>query len=248
MKNSFLSQDQNIHQQNKKIFSNSRIHLAYFIIIYTFLINKKENIDMLNSMLTVLILLQFIFAEVTSLSVVTASRNAFKVNVGSMQMKGRKVPIDQRGEFIKQQRILEQKRQLETEKPEGVPIFKIFVRPKAGGLWIPCGDLAGDKRATAVVNAWMSGFMSDMYRDQLDQGIARSLFSQEDSFVQGLIENYKPFKKFTKDQLQFGYKVDFEGLEEKVGEQKVRVIERGMEKSWVDNLKEGFGNLFKNDT
>eukprot|EP01035_Chromulina_nebulosa_P002914 gene2914-3978_t len=120
-------------------------------------------------MLTVLILLQFIFAEVTSLSVVTASRNAFKVNVGSMQMKGRKVPIDQRGEFIKQQRILEQKRQLETEKPEGVPIFKIFVRPKAGGLWIPCGDLAGDKRATAVVNAWMSGFMSDMYRDQLDQ-------------------------------------------------------------------------------
>ena len=201
----------------------------------------------MNSLLTVLILLQLIFAKVSSLSFAssTGSRNAFKLNVGSMQMKGRKVPIDQRGEFIKQQRILEQKRQLETEKPEGVPIFKLFVRPKAGGLWIPCGDLAGDKRATALVNAWMSGFMSDMYRDQLDQGIARSLFSQEETFVSGLIENYKPFKKFTKDQLQFGYKVDFEGLEEKMGEQKVRVIERGMEKSWVDNVKEGFGNLFK---
>lgn len=162
-----------------------------------------------------------------------------------MSMKGRKVPIDQRGEYIKQQRMLEQKRQMEQERPKGVPIFKVFVRPKVGGLWIPAGDLAGDNRATALVNALMSGFLSDMYRKQLDEGIARSLFSQGDTFVKGLIENYKPFKKFTPDQLQFGYKIEFEGLEEKIGEQKVRVIEPGMEKNWVDNLKEGFGNLFK---
>lgn len=160
-------------------------------------------------------------------------------------MKGRKVPIDQRGEYIKQQRILEQKSKMEKEKPQGVPIFKVFVRPRVGGLWIPCGDLAGDNRALALVNAWMSGFLTDMYRNQIDQGIARSIFSQEDTFIQGLIANYKPFKNYTKEQLQFGYKVEFEGLEEKVGEQKVRPLEKGMEKNWVDNVKEGFGNLFK---
>ena len=150
---------------------------------------------------------------------------------------------------------------------------QIFVRPKAGGIWIPCGDLAGDQRATALVNAWLSGFLTDMYRNQLDQGIARSVFNQEDSFVKGMFrytfilvlysiliveescicamhgmctiynihthiarlcvysiirviitytydshthiyntgitENFKPFKKFTKDELQFGFKVDF---------------------------------------
>lgn len=187
-----------------------------------------------------------ILTDVASLSLLrTSTYKTSKVNVGSMSMKGRKVPIDQRGEYIKQQRMLEQKRQMEQERPKGVPIFKVFVRPKVGGLWIPAGDLAGDNRATALVNALMSGFLSDMYRKQLDEGIARSLFSQGDTFVKGLIENYKPFKKFTPDQLQFGYKIEFEGLEEKIGEQKVRVIEPGMEKNWVDNLKEGFGNLFK---
>lgn len=44
-------------------------------------------------------------------------------------------------------------------QPDGVPVFKVYVRPKVGGLWIPCGDLAGDSRATSLVNAWMSGML-----------------------------------------------------------------------------------------
>ena len=160
------------------------------------------------------------------------------------QGKGGRVPIDQRGEFMKQQKMMELKKQMQGTKPSDVPVFKVFVRPKAGGVWIPCGDLAGDNRATALVNAWMSGFMVDMYRGQLDSGIARSIFAQEDSFAQNIITNYKPFRKFTKDDLEFGYKIDFAGLEEKMGEQKVKLIEKGMDKSWVDNVKEGFGGLF----
>lgn len=164
----------------------------------------------------------------------------------SIEMKGKggKVPIDQRGEFMKRKKIMDAKSQMEKNKPEGVPVFKVFVRPKNGGIWIPCGDLAGDQRATALVNAWMSGFMSDMYRSQLDQGIARSIFTQEDSFSKSIIENYQPFRKFSKEDLVFGYKVEFPGLEEKLGEQKVKLLEKGMEKGWVDNLKEGFSNMF----
>lgn len=161
-----------------------------------------------------------------------------------MKGKGGKVPVNQRGEFLKQQRMLQQKAQMEEGAKEGVPTFKVFVRPKAGGLWIPCGDLAGDQRATALVNAWMSGFLEGTYKSQLDQGIAKSIFTQEDTFVKGLIENYKPFKKFTKDDLEFGYKIDFEGLEEKMGEQKIMPIVKGMEKGWTDNVKDAFGGLF----
>jgi hypothetical protein len=42
-----------------------------------------------------------------------------KSTVGSLEMKGKgkRVPIDQRGEFIKQQRMLEVKTQMEKEMP-----------------------------------------------------------------------------------------------------------------------------------
>jgi len=51
--------------------------------------------------------------------------------------------------------------------------------------------------------------MTDMYKGQLDKGIARSVRAQEDTFVKGITENYKPFKKFTKEDLEFGYKIKF---------------------------------------
>ena len=164
-----------------------------------------------------------------------------------MKGKGGKVPINQRGEFLKQQRMMESKNQMEKEKPDGVPVFKVYVRPKVGGLWIPCGDLAGDKRALSLVNAWMSGFLTDVYRGQLDAGIARSIFSQEDSFAMNIIENYKPFRKYTKADLQFGYKIDFPGLEEKMGEQKITPITSDMNKSWLDTAKEGFSRIISGD-
>lgn len=175
-----------------------------------------------------------------------ASRSSRQQSRRTLEMKGKggRVPIDQRGEFIKQQRMMEMREKMQEQKKEGVPVFKVFVRPKLGGLWIPCGDLAGDQRATALVNAWTSGFMTEMYKGQLDQGIARSIFSQEDTFVKGLLENFKPFKKFKPEDLEFGYKIDFEGLEAKMGEQKVQPINKDMMKSWTDNLGEKFSGLF----
>lgn len=86
--------------------------------------------------------------------------------------------------------------------------------------------------------------MTDMYKTQLEQGIARSVFNQEDSFVKGIVENFKPFKKFTKDQLQFGFKVEFPGVVEKFGDLPVTPLVKGMEKGWFDNVKDGLGGLF----
>ena len=34
------------------------------------------------------------------------------------------------------------------------------------------------------------------------------------------------------------------GLEEKLGEQRITPIVRGMEKNWIDNAKEGLAGLF----
>lgn len=161
-------------------------------------------------------------------------------NVGNMIMKGKgnRVPIDRRGEYKKQKEIMEAKEKFESSRSKDSPIFKVFVRPKTGGFWISCGDLVGDTRATALVNAWLSGFLEDMYKSQLDKGVARSIYSQEDSFVKSITENFRPYKKYTKDQLQFGYKIEFAGVVEKKGEQKVTELRKGMDRTWFDEIKD----------
>lgn len=159
--------------------------------------------------------------------------------------RGGKVPPHLRGEYVKRQRMMEQQQQTKRQRPTDVPVFEIFARSKRGGIWVPTGELAGDNRAASLVNAWMSGFLTDFYRGQLDRGVARSIYAQEDVFTEGLIKNYRPFNKFTKDDLEFGYKVSFPGLEEKMGEQKVVVLQKDMQKGWFDKIKESYQNLFK---
>lgn len=177
-----------------------------------------------------------------------ASRRVMN-HVGGMDMKrkGKRVPIQDRGEYMKRQRILDaraadsQQRGLDDDS---IPTFQVFARPRQGGLWIPAGDLKGDERATALCNAVMSGFMTSMYEGQLTQGIARSIFAQGDTFAQSLIDNYKPFSKLEAADIQFGYKVKYEGWEEKLGEQKVIALEKGMERGWQDNVKDAFDGIF----
>lgn len=178
---------------------------------------------------------------------IASSRVARALAYSSIEMKGKggKVPINQRGEFVKRQKMLDIQAKIESNKPKGVPVFKIFVRQKTGGLWIPCGDLAGDQKATALVNAYTSGFLNDLYKNQLDQGVARSVFGQSDTFVKNIIENFKPFKKCGPDDLQFGYKIEYDSLTEKMGEQKVTILDKSMEKGWFDGLKEKAAGFFQ---
>ena len=162
----------------------------------------------------------------------------------SMKGKGGKVPINQRGEYMKQQKMMEMRKQMKTDAPSDVPVFKVYVRPRMGGPWLPAGDLAGDQRAGSLVTGMMSGFMTDMYQGQLDTGIAKSLFANGDAFADNVIANYKPFRSYKKGDLEFGYKVEFKGLEEKMGEQKVRLIVKEMEKTWIDKAKDNVNGYF----
>jgi len=173
-------------------------------------------------------------------------------HVGGMEMKrkGKRVAIQDRGEFMKRKRMLDAREEAEAAAggdDDSVPTFEIFVRPKAGGLWIPAGNLKGDNRATALVNAVMSGFMTDLYKGQLETGVAKSMVMNRDQMARGLIDNYKPFSKLTPDQLIFGFKVKYKGYEEKMGEQKVTELVDGMDKGWIDNLTDGFKNIFGNN-
>jgi hypothetical protein len=52
-----------------------------------------------------------------------------------MKGKGGRIPIDQRGEFMKRQKMMEARKMQEEKTAEGVPIFEVYVRPATGGLW-----------------------------------------------------------------------------------------------------------------
>jgi len=61
------------------------------------------------------------------------SRNThFHSRFLEMKKKGGKVPIQQRGEFMRRQKIIDQKEAYDREnsKVTDVPVFEVFARPK----------------------------------------------------------------------------------------------------------------------
>lgn len=123
----------------------------------------------------------------------------------------------------------------------------MFVKLKKGGPWLPCSELAGDNRAASLVRAWKSGFLSDIYKGQMDRGVASTVFANDDAFGKGVIKNSKLFSKLTVDDLSFGYTVEFDELKDKLKDQEVILLNKDMQKSWFDNAKDKFATFFKND-
>jgi hypothetical protein len=127
-----------------------------------------------------------------------------------------------------------------------VPYFQLYVRPKTNTGWLPFAEFEGDQKATALVNAWLSGFLRDFYKGQMDQGIANSIYQNEQKVLE-TTKNIRVISKYTIDELVFGYKVNFKGVEEKIGKQEVYTIKKPSEqqqKGWFDNVKDSLSNLF----
>jgi hypothetical protein len=47
-----------------------------------------------------------------------------KLNI-EMKGKGKKIPLEQRGEYLKRQQMLEAQAEMERNRPKGVPMFKV---------------------------------------------------------------------------------------------------------------------------
>jgi hypothetical protein len=63
---------------------------------------------------------------------------------------------------------------------DGFPVFNLFVRSTRGaGLWFPFAALKGDGNAKTLVTAYMGPFLNDLYKNQLDKGVARSVFQSK---------------------------------------------------------------------
>lgn len=154
-----------------------------------------------------------------SLVASSASSVVIVQNGSSMEMKKGKanVPPQMRGQYKRQQEMnAMQQQMMAASKPgsDGLPVFNLFVRTKTQKIWYPCGSFKGDERSAALSKSWSEGGMlSGISKKQLDGGIAGSLWSDLTKLKETVIRAYPQLRK-ARDEMEFGYKLQFEGLPE----------------------------------
>jgi hypothetical protein len=106
-------------------------------------------------------------------------------------------------------------------------------------MWYPCGSFKGDDKSGALAKGYAdNGMMSGISKKQLDGGIAASLFRDKDRLVESIVRGYPQLRK-SRDEFEFGYRLGFDGLDEKKSAE-IHVVVPKESKGIFDNVK----NLF----
>eukprot|EP00546_Thalassionema_frauenfeldii_P005951 CAMPEP_0178914978 /NCGR_PEP_ID=MMETSP0786-20121207/11749_1 /TAXON_ID=186022 /ORGANISM="Thalassionema frauenfeldii, Strain CCMP 1798" /LENGTH=159 /DNA_ID=CAMNT_0020587993 /DNA_START=242 /DNA_END=721 /DNA_ORIENTATION=+ len=154
----------------------------------------------------------------------------------SMKKGKANVPPQMRGQYRKQQEMQQMKEQMvEAQKPgpDGLPVFNLFVRSGKANMWYPCGSFKGDDRSKALCTTYADGgFFSGISKKQLDSGISGSLYQDLDRLIGTVIRAYPQLKKSQKE-LEFGYKLAFEGL----NSDEITPVEPKEQKGGLDAIK-----------
>jgi len=152
------------------------------------------------------------------------------------------VPPQLRGQYKKQKEMAEMRGQMMEASQagaDGLPVFNLFVRTDKANMWYPCGSFKGDERSAALAKSYSEdGFLSGISKKQLDGGIAGSLYSDLARLKETVFRAYPQLRK-AKDDLQFGYKLDFEGLSEEK-KKDVMPVEPKEQKGVFDGLRNIF--------
>ena len=81
-------------------------------------------------------------------------------------------------------------------------------------MWYPCGSFKGDERSAALAKSYADGGMlSGISKKQLDGGIAGSLYQDLAKLKETVVRAYPQLRK-SRNDLEFGYKLAYEGLSE----------------------------------
>ncbi|GAX12811.1 hypothetical protein FisN_15Hh290 [Fistulifera solaris] len=162
----------------------------------------------------------------------------------TLQMKKGKsnVPIQMRGQYKKAQELSQMRQEMIAASQagdDGLPVFNLFVRTKRGNMWYPCGSFKGDDRSAALTKSWAdNGLLAGISKKQLDGGIAGSLYRDLDKLKETILRAFPQLRK-SKDELEFGYKLSFKGLDEEKAKE-IFVVEPKENKGVLDNIKDIF--------
>ena len=105
-------------------------------------------------------------------------------------------------------------------------------------MWYPCGSFKGDEKSRALATNYRDkGLLAGISKKQLDAGIEGSLYRDINKLNESILRAYPQLRK-SKDNLQYGYKLAFEGLPE---DEPIVVVEPKEQKGVFDSVKSMFG-------
>ena len=106
-------------------------------------------------------------------------------------------------------------------------------------MWYPCGSFKGDDRSNALCASYRdNGLLAGISKNQLDAGVSGSLYRDKANLIETICRGYPQLRK-SKDSLEFGYKLAYEGLSEEQG--KINIVEIKEQKGFLDGIKSAFG-------
>jgi hypothetical protein len=178
------------------------------------------------------------------------------------------VPPQMRSQYNRQKEMAAQREQIIAASkpgPDGLPVFNLFVRTSKanvssvvsvalyrtvyGGMefhrltflfqmWYPCGSFKGDEKSRALASNYRDkGFLAGISKNQLDSGIEGSLYRDLAKLNETVMRAYPQLRK-SKDELQYGYRLAFEGLTE---DEPICEVTPKEQKGVLDNIKGVFG-------
>ncbi|CEM27586.1 unnamed protein product [Vitrella brassicaformis CCMP3155] len=162
-----------------------------------------------------------------------------------------------RGAFLQQQKMKEyiKAQQQQRDLDDDEVGFQLFVRQKIAdqeSSWFPAGMLKGDDKARALANSVVNGgFLATQYQNTLNQGVAKSLFSSAEN-QERLKDIAQSQYKLNRDALEFGYRLEYKALEEKLKEegkeneiiQVTADMQEGAVKKWWEGVTDQVAGVF----
>eukprot|EP00586_Coscinodiscus_wailesii_P004234 CAMPEP_0172480510 /NCGR_PEP_ID=MMETSP1066-20121228/5694_1 /TAXON_ID=671091 /ORGANISM="Coscinodiscus wailesii, Strain CCMP2513" /LENGTH=204 /DNA_ID=CAMNT_0013241891 /DNA_START=121 /DNA_END=735 /DNA_ORIENTATION=- len=152
------------------------------------------------------------------------------------------VPVNMRGDYKRRQEMANQREQMlaaQTPGEDGLPVFNLFVRTKVANMWYPCGSFKGDDRSKALCTSLRdNGLLAGISKNQLDKGVSGSLYRDLPKLVDSICRAYPQLRK-SRDELEWGYKLGFEGLSEE--QSKINLVTPEESKGFFDNVKGSLG-------
>jgi len=160
-----------------------------------------------------------------------------------MSMKKGKpnLPVQMRSQYARSKEMESYRRQMmeaQMAGPDGLPVFNLFVRTSLKNMWYPCGSFKGDEKSQALCQSYRDGgLLSGISKKQLDAGVGGSLYRDLDRLEETIVRGYPQLRK-DKGKLEYGYKLNFEGLSK--DQEKITVVEIKEQKGFMDGLKNIF--------
>jgi Family of unknown function (DUF6523) len=105
-------------------------------------------------------------------------------------------------------------------------------------MWYPCGSFKGDDKSAALAKSYADGgLLAGISKNQIDSGVAGSLFRDQDKLKESICRAYPQLRK-SSDEFEFGYRMAFEGLSD--DKLQMVVVEPKESKGIFDNIKNAF--------